>query len=257
MEQRWQVVILAAGVGSRMRPLTAEIPKCMITINKVSLLDRCLNALDILDEKKIFLVAGYLYDKITIKRIDRVVVNRDYESTNMCYSLWTAIDLISNDRDLVLSYGDIVYQTNVVELLKQDKSELISTVIDSDWSSYWSARMEHPADDVESLMLDTNGYLESIGQPVRDLDEIAGQYIGLVKIPANKIDNFKRLLLAMKQENEIHFRNAYMTDFLQYCIKQGELIKPLFTIGGWLEFDQVSDIEAGFKSRPEVLDVVQ
>ena len=70
------------------------------------------------------------------------------------------------------------------------KSE-ISIVVDQNWKEYWSIRMSEIKEDVESLKLNSAGDIVDIGQKVKDVEEIGGQYIGLMKFGQNGIQNLK------------------------------------------------------------------
>ena len=59
-----QAVILAAGMGRRLKELTRDNTKCMVKVNGVTLIERCLNQLDKLNLKKIIIVEGYQGKKL-------------------------------------------------------------------------------------------------------------------------------------------------------------------------------------------------
>jgi len=68
----------------------------------------------------------------------------------------------------------------ILDLLINSKEDF-SVIIDKKWKEYWFSRMDEPVKDAESLKLDSNEYIIDIGQPVKNIDEIEGQYIGLMK----------------------------------------------------------------------------
>ena len=83
----------------------------------------------------------------------------------MVYSLYNAKSLFNGSNDIIISYGDIIYEKKVLKKLIMDKSK-ISVVIDLNWKKLWSLRMNNPAKDVESLKLNSKGFITEIGQKV-------------------------------------------------------------------------------------------
>jgi histidinol-phosphate/aromatic aminotransferase/cobyric acid decarboxylase-like protein/choline kinase len=134
-----QAIILAAGIGKRLRPLTDDIPKCMVPVNGTPIL---INTLDILSQfpvQEVIIVVGHKKEVI----MDRVgtrykgmtvtyVVNEVYDKTNNIYSLWLAKDLI---RDNVLLFeGDIFFEKALVELALKDENR--NSVLVNSYKSY-------------------------------------------------------------------------------------------------------------------------
>jgi len=90
-------IILAAGMGKRLKNLTKDKTKCMITVNEITLIERMLNQLDKLNLDKIVLVIGYQSEKLTefistlnINTPIEYIYNNIYDKTNNIYSLFLA-----------------------------------------------------------------------------------------------------------------------------------------------------------------------
>lgn len=81
---------------------------------------------------------------------------------------------------MIVSYGDIVYEPRVLAALLTSRYE-ISVAVDVNWRAYWEHRFEYPSNDAESLRLNEEGRITDIGNPVSDLDEVAAQYMGLMR----------------------------------------------------------------------------
>lgn len=97
-------VILAAGKGMRLRPLTYSIPKCFLMIGKKSILESMLLNLAWYDVDKVAIVVGHLGGMIRDKIGNRYagmeityIENKDYENTNSAYSLWLARDFLKDE----------------------------------------------------------------------------------------------------------------------------------------------------------------
>jgi choline kinase len=240
-----RALILAAGFGSRLRPLTDDAPKCLTNLAGESLLARQLRTLRADGIEDITIVAGHLQQKIDLPGL-RKVLNSDYERTNMVSSLFCARELLDGSRDLVVCYGDIVYQRTVLSTLLETDAP-VSVAADKGWYDLWKLRMDDPLADAETFKLAPDGRLLELGRRPRDLSEIQGQYIGLFKIRADTQAAVRSLYDALAPAGPYDGRNKanmYMTSFIQLMIDRGIEIRPAFFDRGWLEIDTIADYQA-------------
>lgn len=243
-----KAIILAAGEGTRLRPLTSNRPKCMVEIFGKSLLEHQIECFRKCGINDITVVTGYLGDTISIPNVN-YIQNNEYQKTNMVYSLFCGKKILADT--VIVSYGDIIFEKNILEKLLKIQSDL-SVVIDINWNEYWMKRFDNPIDDAESLRLDDDGYIKNIGQKVTNIDEIEGQYIGLMKFQNNAISVLKNFYHISKKQSEsgsnplnskVSFENSYMTDLLQGLINHNHKLKAIEINGGWLELDTLHDFE--------------
>ena len=103
--------------GKRLRPHTNEVPKCMVRLGNIPLIERQLASIASCDFDKddIALVGGYKQDKLNRLGI-RQFKNPRYALTNMVTTLFCARDFMKSDEDLIISYGDIVYEKSAAIL---------------------------------------------------------------------------------------------------------------------------------------------
>ncbi|MEM0951369.1 MAG: phosphocholine cytidylyltransferase family protein [Cyanobacteria bacterium P01_H01_bin.74] len=238
-----QALILAAGFGKRLMPFTQTKPKCMLSFQGKTLLDWQTEAMAACGITDITVVAGHGAASIPAKYPK--IINARYETTNMVYSLFCGHAQWKQQADLIISYGDIVYEEKVLAQLLADEAP-ISLIFDRQWRTLWSARMNNPLDDVETFVRRPDGTVLSLGQKPRTETEVQGQYIGLIKVRADRLESFVQAYEHLKQtENSQQNRieNLYMTDFIQHLIDTGWLVNGVGIDGGWLEFDTVSDLE--------------
>lgn len=121
-----QAIILAAGMGKRLKELTEDNTKCMVRVNSVPLIDRTLGQLEKRGLNRIVVVVGYCGDKL-ISHIDSLglstpveyVRNDIYNKTNNIYSLWLAHDKLCEDDTLLLE-SDLIFEESVLDLLIDD-----------------------------------------------------------------------------------------------------------------------------------------
>jgi L-glutamine-phosphate cytidylyltransferase len=239
-------IILAAGEGTRLRPLTENVPKSMVKIFGTTLLKRQINNLRKCLIENIIVVTGYKADKINIEGV-KYIENKNYYKTNMVETLFCANEELVGD--VIISYGDIIYEEEILKKLINSKED-ISIVIDKKWKKYWDKRFDDPLDDAESLKINSEGNIIEIGQKINNILDVQGQYIGLMKFNVNGIKILKEFYEESKKKSKngknvlnpnIPFEKSYMTDLLQGLINSGYALKPLIINGGWLELDSITD----------------
>ncbi len=114
-------VFLAAGCGTRLRPLTADRPKCMVPVNSKTILERAIDTLADAGVNRMVLVVGYragqIFD-ITSGLRDELtktfVRNPVYEETGSLYSLELALHHIPATDDLIVLEGDVVFHPDIL-----------------------------------------------------------------------------------------------------------------------------------------------
>lgn len=238
-----RAIILAAGQGTRLRPLTEHCPKCLIPFIGKPLLDQQTDVLRACGVDNIHVVAGYCADQIQ-KRGYICSINQQFSTTNMVETLFSAIDYLTGSDDLLISYGDIIYQSNNLrEVLSCDAD--ISIMCDTQWKEYWSLRFADPLSDAETFKFNQDGYITELGKKPHAYSEIQGQYTGLTKIRADRIPAFIEFYQKLDRHAQYDgkdFKNMYMTSFLQTLIHDGWKIKAVPVKNGWLEVDSINDL---------------
>nr|WP_321305648.1 aminotransferase class I/II-fold pyridoxal phosphate-dependent enzyme [uncultured Sphaerochaeta sp.] len=120
-----QAIILAAGMGKRLKELTKNNTKCMVSVNNETLIERVLRQLDALHLDRIILVVGYKGEMLTqyvhalhIKTPVVFVTNSVFNKTNNIYSLYLAKEYLSEDDTLLLE-SDLIFEDGVLEKMLQ------------------------------------------------------------------------------------------------------------------------------------------
>jgi choline kinase len=137
------IVILSAGIGSRLRPLTSDLPKTCIKVGEKTIISRLVSQVTSSNEEQnIITVIGYLGDKVVAELSGKFpdvnfVFNDDYESTNNLFSCMLALRSISNG-DVVIVNGDCIYEDEIVT--KMLSLEVSSIAVDR--SIYYSESMK-------------------------------------------------------------------------------------------------------------------
>jgi len=229
-----QLVILASGTGSRLKNKTKKIPKCLVKINGIPIIDYNKKFFD--KFKKVVIVTGYKSQLIKKKFLDKkykIIFNKKYKSTNMVYSLFCASKYINNN--VVISYADIIFDKNIFNLFMEHGES--SIIIYKNWLKLWKKRMNKKKilKDAENLTL-KNNYVENIGEKINK-DCPKYQFMGLLKL--TKLD-FNKLNIFFKK---IKNNKIDLTNFLNMAISKKIIrLRGIKTNKYWFEIDVAKDI---------------
>ena len=129
-----QAIILAAGMGKRLKALTADNTKCMVEVNGVTLIERALAQLDELGLRRIVIVDGYQSEKLrafvstlSVSTPIEWRLNPFYDKTNNIYSLSLATDALEEDDTLLLE-SDIIFEDGILRDLVEDPRPTLALV---------------------------------------------------------------------------------------------------------------------------------
>jgi choline kinase len=218
----------------------------MVEFNGRPIIDYILESARLSGIQDIVVVCGYkeniLKEHLKEKKIE-FCTNHHFNSTNMVSSLFCAENKM--DDDIIISYADIVYRKDVLDKLIEASAEL-NIVVDKNWKDLWSIRMEDPLSDAETLKINSSGNISELGKKPQSVEDIQGQYIGLIKIRKKTLDKIVSFYHSL-DTNSIYdgknFNNMFMTSFLQLVIDKLIPATPVFIEGGWVEIDSVQDLK--------------
>lgn len=232
-----KAIILAAGRGSRMKNLTDELPKCLVELRGKPLLDWQLKALREAGINEIAIVTGYRCELLTSRGLVEFHNSR-WAETNMVSSLVCATEWLEAEP-CVVSYSDIFYDASAIRSLMCCDAKLAVTY-DPDWHVLWKKRFGDPLLDAETFRLKTDDTLAEIGNKPTTIEEVQGQYMGLLRITPEGWGEFVRIrtLLSKTECDKMH-----MTGTLQKIIEAGRVpIAALPYEGEWGEVDNAEDL---------------
>jgi choline kinase len=158
-----QTVILAAGMGKRLKELTKNHTKCMVEINGKTLIERAVDNIEKAGINRIIIVTGYQGEALReyVSRLnlnaDIVFINNDkYEETNNIYSLWLAKDYLAEDDTIVLE-SDIIFEEGLIERLMESDEECVTFVArPQPWMDGTIVKLDKNSKIVE--FIDSNSY---------------------------------------------------------------------------------------------------
>jgi L-glutamine-phosphate cytidylyltransferase len=230
-----KAIIIGAGRGRRLMPLTEETPKCYAEVGGRRILDWALAALRAAGLDEIIFVGGY---QIELIRADYPELafrhNADWERNNILASLFHAEDAMADG--FVCSYADILYRPSIVRRLLAAPGEIVLAV-DTDWRARYLGRSLHPEDDAEKVLVDG----DRVMRLARDVDPAAahGEYIGLARFgPAGAAalrEHYHREADAL--------RRSYLIELLQRMLERGVEVRKVDTAGDYFEVDTTEDYQ--------------
>ena len=234
-----KAVILAAGVASRLRPLTNNTPKCLLKVGSKSILEL---AIENLIANKIFdivIVTGYLENqirdflKIRFPELNiTFYYNELYESTNNIYSLWLAGTALHVDGMLLMD-SDIVFDERI-----------IAKLFDSGFKSCLALKRHDVLDEEIKVRTDNNGRVLEISKEVNP-SEAAGESVGielfskellreLFRVIDRKVNiekNVNQFYEAAFQELINNNHDIYAVDITEYFCTEIDTIEDLKIAG--------------------------
>lgn len=231
-----KAIILAAGRGSRMGNLTTDHPKGMIPVNGKTLLEWQMEALRKAGIHDIYIVRGYMGHAIPYSAV-KYLENSQWESTNMVSSLLVASDLLASDA-CVISYADIIYTDEAVIKLINGMGDLRITY-DENWLELWSKRFANPLSDAETFRLSRDGTLLEIGKKTISIEDIQGQYMGLLYFEPT---GWQKIISLLSNKSADEIRTLDMTTLLSTVIVNHK-VHAVKVSDPWFEFDSLHDLQ--------------
>ncbi len=239
-----KALIIAAGLGSRLKKHTKNLPKCMLDFGGKTLLQRQLDSYKKCGIKDISIIRGYKKEKINYKGI-KYFENTDYENNNVLNSIFYAEKVINGN--IIISYSDILFDPSVVQRAL-DSVHDISVVVDIDWRGYYVGRKDHPISEAENVIFNSNNEVEKIGKINTGKEEVHGEFIGMIKLSNRGADLFKQHFNRLKKiywnkpfQRAKIFQKAYLTDLIQELVDIGIKVHCVIIESGWKEIDTVED----------------
>lgn len=255
-----RALIIAAGLGKRLKSKTKTTPKALLKVGGATILDRMISSLNDCGVTEIGLVRGYLAEKFNAHSI-KYFENPDFNENNILHSLLCArdflIDTVSDDEALLLTYSDIVVDKSWIKFALTMRAD-IALICDSNWRQRYIGRYQHPFSEAELVVFDKERELLKIGKIYDYLEEVGSsnspniaEFIGICVLTPQGIlkvlNAFDSVNGCLKPTDPFgdssEFRKAYLSDLFQFMSDAGEQI--FVATGGysWFEIDTEQDLE--------------
>ena len=245
-----KAIIIAAGLGSRLKSYTENLPKCMLKFGDKTLLERQIEAYRNCGINNISVIRGYKKEKINYEDL-RYYENPDFENNNILNSLFYAEEELNGN--VIVAYSDILFEASVVRRLLESQAD-ISIVVDIDWRGYYDGRKEHPIEEAENVIFNANNEVLKIGKILTEKDDVHGEFIGMLKFTPRGAEIFKKHFHRAKEiywdkpyQRAAIFQKAYITDIIQDMADLGVPVHCVIIERGWKEIDTVEDYQNALK----------
>ena len=243
-KSKTKCLIVAAGLGSRLKDHTEHSPKCMLDFGGKTLLERQLSSYKKNGIVDVSLIRGYKKNKINYKDI-KYFDNNDYKDNNILNSIFYGEEVLNGD--IIISYSDILFEPFVVKRAMQSDHD-ISVVVDIDWRDYYIDRKDHPLSEAENVIFNSNNEVVKIGKIASQKEEVHGEFIGMIKLNHRGCEILKQNFHRVKKlywdkpfQRAKIFQKAYLTDMIQELVDIGIKVHCVIIERGWKEIDTVED----------------
>lgn len=235
-----KAIILAAGMGSRLKELTSNIPKCMIEVNGEPLIKKLLRILIKYKVDDIILVVGYkkdiLIDYISKLNLDikiTYVENNEYATTNNIYSLFLTKSEILKD-DILLVESDLIFDEQVIEKLVNSPEKNLAVV----------SKYEHWMDGTCIEVDDKNNITNFIFSDDFDVNFTETLY-KTVNIYKFSLEFMKKYMILLETYLKIKDKKSYYETIFKYLIQINpkELKALILNNERWYEIDNKEDLQ--------------
>jgi len=243
-KSKTKTLIVAAGLGSRLKGHTENTPKCMLDFGGKTLLQRQLLSYKKNGVDDISLIRGYKKNKINYKGI-KYFDNNDYKDNNILNSIFYGEETINGN--IIISYSDILFEPFVVKRAMESDHD-ISVIVDVDWRDYYINRKDHPLSEAENVIFNSNNEVVKIGKISSEKEEVHGEFIGMIKLNHRGCEILKQNFHRVKKlywnkpfQRAKIFQKAYLTDMIQELVDIGIKVHCVIIERGWKEIDTVED----------------
>ncbi|VFM96379.1 MAG: phosphoenolpyruvate mutase [Candidatus Kentron sp. G] len=236
-----RAIVLAASRGSALGELTRDRPKAMVEIGGKPLLVRIVGAYNAVGIRDITVVRGYRKETVDLPG-PRYVDNDEYADTGELVSLQRALDGLDYTRDVIVSYGDVLFNKYIPETLMENPERLVVTV-DENWRE--SANRNRQADYAECTGPNSRRaftkriYLKRIADALPETG-IHGEWMGFLKITGDALETVRSVLNGILSLPEN--KKAKMPLLINRLLARGEQVRVLYTSGHWLDIDSLDDV---------------
>ena len=221
-----KAIILAAGKGSRLYPISSKVPKGLLKINNQTIIDRLINQLLGVNIQDITIVTGYqskAYDeKFRNNKNIKLIYYPFYSDTNNLHTLWFIKELLNDDT--IISFSDLILDENILIRLVNSKSDLAFTV--------------HSLNILEGTMKVSfnSSTLTSITRT--SIEKANGNFVGISKFSKNGCRIVVDEMLKIVKSGH---KNDYYTIAIDNYIKSGGFVEAInVNRDRWIEIDDAN-----------------
>ena len=222
-----RAIIMAAGLGNRLRPVTLKIPKPLIKVNGIRMIDSVIDALHKNEIYEIYIVVGYLKEQFSVVQENypdiKLIENPYYMTCNNISSLYVARDYI--DDAIILDGDQLIYNAGILDPYFEK----------SGYNSVWTDKY-------------TDEWLQTVKDGVvKSCSRVGGKYgwqlYGISRWKSEDADKLRHYLeIEFKKKNNTQI---YWDDLAMFCYpNEFELEIYPMKANDVVEIDNLSDLVA-------------
>tara|TARA_A100001015_G_C14984535_1_gene710937 strand:- start:153 stop:887 length:735 start_codon:yes stop_codon:yes gene_type:complete len=232
-----RAVFLAAGKSKRIFKKIGK-NKCLLKINKITLIEHAIKEIHKTKINDISIVLGFKPNLIrkNLRKFSNInfLTNKKYNTAEMLYTLIFALQKYNSD--IIFIYSDIVFSYKTINKIIRSKKKNILLPVLSNWKKIWKIRNKDPYKDAETLYINKYSKLKSIGMKIEDLNKVKNQFMGILFIPKAQRKRVLNFYNKSKFKKKLH-----LTNFLNKLVKKNFKIDCIRTNEKWYEFDDYFD----------------
>ena len=245
-----KTLILAAGAGSRLNEITNGLPKPLVDINGISLIQRQINLLKKKSIEKIFVIRGFKSNEFHLDDVS-YIEDLEYDKHDQLGSLIVAESELSDD--LLITFGDIIFDEDILDQILSSNSNF-GVAIDLNWTKSYEKRIDNPIE-LAGKVLVKDGIIKQFSEklPIKKEGFLIGEFLGIIKLNNASAVILQKSLQQLKKTHNGKFHDAQsfqcakITDILQELVEINIEINPIFVNGRWCEIDTPKDLEIARK----------
>ncbi len=242
-----KAMILIAGMGTRLKPLTLQNHKCLTEVNGVPILENALNNLSAVGVSQVVLVVGYLKEQIKDKigdcfaNMSVIYAENDiYNQTNTVYSLQKGLEILKDYDELLLLEGDVFFKKTILDdliSLDADDATVLEPYNDMLDGTFAELNLKGFVTDWTHKSMRSEDYVVSDKYKTVNIHKFSYAFIRDYLCPAIK---------AVEEERGI---KQPLENVMQVIVNRNpDLIKGLVLDGQkWFEVDDLHDLEIAEK----------
>lgn len=231
MSTKTKAIILAAGKGTRLYPLTLEKPKCLLEVGGMSVINRQIAVIREMGIEDIVMVVGYKKEVI-MSQVGAKVRYREYlnfDETNNLHTLWSVRDELNNA--FICFFSDLIFDADLIRKAMVSNND-ICMVCNTNKILEGTMRIKL-----------TDGKLTGVGGHI-PVSEGSGNFLGIAKFSKRGAN----LLVDQMRKMVSGHKNDYYTIAIDVLAKKGiEIGYVNLDDSLWVEIDTEKDLESAHK----------
>ena len=242
------VIILAAGMGTRLLPETQNIPKGMVKLFDKSLIEMQIDIFKKCGIDDISIVRGYLAEKINFPSIT-YFKNENFSTTSGNESLYCAKQKLD---DTIICYSDLVFDISIIKKMIDFKGD-VGLAVKSDWKPRYVSRTLHPISEADNVLFDESGKIIEVRKNIQKSNSNIGEFLGIMRLSSRCSSLFLKKFSELKESHVGTFhsspslKQSILNDMIQELIDLGINVEPVMISEKWLEIDTLQDLEIARK----------